>query len=211
METYVCKQCGKEFKPKAKDRITFCSRECAFDFKHDHIKPKIKPEPKKIECVCVICGKRFENNRRCKLCSNECRKELARRKTYKHNYESKALKPHRCKECGLEFIPEYGNKRRSFCSDECMHRSQKRDYHVKARVKNKDLYISHINFDDICKRDKCICQICGVSIDMSLKASHPMSVTVDHIMPLSKGGTHEIDNVQLAHRICNIMKSDKTA
>ena len=93
---------GKNLNQKQKDRITFCSRECAFDFKHDHIKPKIKPEPKKIECVCVICGKRFENNRRCKLCSNECRKELARRKTYKHNYESKALKPHRCKECGLE-------------------------------------------------------------------------------------------------------------
>ena len=33
--------------------------------------------------------------------------------------------------------------------------------------------------------------------------------TIDHIKPISKGGTHTWDNVQLAHFHCNSIKSDK--
>lgn len=55
-----------------------------------------------------------------------------------------------------------------------------------------------------------VCGICGKPIDMSLKAPHPMSVCVDHIIPVSKGGhPSDIDNLQLAHWSCNRAKSDK--
>ena len=33
--------------------------------------------------------------------------------------------------------------------------------------------------------------------------------SIDHIIPISKGGTHQWNNVQLAHRKCNRMKSNK--
>ena len=36
----------------------------------------------------------------------------------------------------------------------------------------------------------------------------PNAPTVDHILPLAKGGTHTWDNVQLAHWSCNSDKSD---
>ena len=35
--------------------------------------------------------------------------------------------------------------------------------------------------------------------------------TLDHIFPLSKGGYHEIYNIQLVHRYCNSMKSNKVS
>lgn len=35
--------------------------------------------------------------------------------------------------------------------------------------------------------------------------------SIDHIKPLSKGGSHTWDNVQLAHRQCNSIKSNKEA
>ena len=55
-----------------------------------------------------------------------------------------------------------------------------------------------------------ICALCGKPVDFSLKAPHPMSATVDHIIPVSKGGhPSDIDNLQLAHRCCNRQKSDK--
>lgn len=55
-----------------------------------------------------------------------------------------------------------------------------------------------------------ICGICGKPVDKSLKYPHPMSATVDHIIPLSRNGDPSaLENLQLAHRCCNRAKSDR--
>lgn len=55
-----------------------------------------------------------------------------------------------------------------------------------------------------------VCAICGKPVDFSLKSPHPLSATVDHIIPVAKGGhPSDITNLQLAHRCCNRQKSDK--
>lgn len=55
-----------------------------------------------------------------------------------------------------------------------------------------------------------VCAICGMPIDRSLRFPNPMSATVDHIIPIIKGG-HPSDpaNLQAAHLICNQMKASK--
>ena len=55
-----------------------------------------------------------------------------------------------------------------------------------------------------------ICGICGKPVDKSIKYPDPMSPTVDHIIPIAAHGDPvSLDNLQLAHRYCNRMKSDK--
>lgn len=55
-----------------------------------------------------------------------------------------------------------------------------------------------------------ICGICGKPVDKTLRSPHPMSATVDHIIPVSKGGhPSDLSNLQLAHRSCNREKSNK--
>ena len=59
-----------------------------------------------------------------------------------------------------------------------------------------------------------ICGICGKPVDMSLKYPHPMSPTIDHIIPVNgpgglRGHPSSLDNLQLAHFSCNRQKSDK--
>lgn len=55
-----------------------------------------------------------------------------------------------------------------------------------------------------------VCGICGKPVDKSLKYPDPLSPSVDHIIPVAKGGhPSDIDNLQLAHWTCNRQKSDK--
>lgn len=56
------------------------------------------------------------------------------------------------------------------------------------------------------------CHICGLPIDYSLPAGHPMSFEVDEIVPVSMGGSpFDRDNVDAAHRICNQRRGNKPA
>ena len=55
-----------------------------------------------------------------------------------------------------------------------------------------------------------VCGICGKPVDFSLKPPHPLSASCDHIIPLTRGGhPTDINNLQLAHRICNMQKKNK--
>lgn len=55
-----------------------------------------------------------------------------------------------------------------------------------------------------------VCGICGKPVDFSIKYPNPLSACIDHIVPVSKGGhPSDIANLQLAHRTCNRLKSDK--
>lgn len=64
---------------------------------------------------------------------------------------------------------------------------------------------------EIYERDGWICQLCGEQVDPNLAYPDAMSASLDHVVPLSRGGAHVRTNVQLAHLICNIRKSDQVA
>lgn len=52
------------------------------------------------------------------------------------------------------------------------------------------------------------CHLCDEQINKSLRFPHPMAATVDHKIPLCRGGTHTWDNVAPAHATCNFQKGD---
>lgn len=68
-----------------------------------------------------------------------------------------------------------------------------------------------IKREDVFEACKWICQICGKSVDKEIKYPNPLSASIDHIVPLSKGGTHTKDNVQLAHFLCNSRKGARVS
>lgn len=53
------------------------------------------------------------------------------------------------------------------------------------------------------------CGICGSELDISVEYPDPLSKSIDHIVPVAKGGAHSQQNLQWAHLRCNIRKSDR--
>lgn len=56
------------------------------------------------------------------------------------------------------------------------------------------------------RRSKPACHICGQPIDYTLEWPDPRSFVVDHIVPIAKGGRHDLSNAAAAHADCNSKK-----
>ena len=73
-----------------------------------------------------------------------------------------------------------------------------------------------ITLHDLFVRDGGKCHICGGDCDWNDRSTKNNRFvagkyypTIDHVVPLSKGGTHSWNNVKLAHFSCNSAKGDK--
>jgi 5-methylcytosine-specific restriction endonuclease McrA len=64
-------------------------------------------------------------------------------------------------------------------------------------------------FYEIAERDRWKCRLCGKRVMRSRPWPDPLSPSLDHIVPLTKGGAHDPSNVQLAHLRCNTAKGNR--
>jgi hypothetical protein len=70
--------------------------------------------------------------------------------------------------------------------------------------------IDDVDVEVLYVRDKGICCLCLKHVNKRLKFPHPMSKSVEHIIPVSKPGSeHSYRNTALAHLICNIRKNNR--
>lgn len=58
-------------------------------------------------------------------------------------------------------------------------------------------------------RDGWVCRLCLQPIDPAVAWPASLSPSVDHVIPLAKGGLHTMANVQSAHLGCNSRKRDR--
>lgn len=214
---FHCKQCGIEYYAKAADRDKYCSRECAF--KDIKAWRRVEAEPyKAAQCVvywpaCDVCGIVFlANNKAQRLCSIACKKEDASRDN-RRRYQSTSNRdrePRSCKCCGHVFAPEYGDKRRVFCSDVCAARDGKRIARkAKKRAGRYGVAYEFVNPIKVFERDGWKCQICGKATPRSKRGKLVSNAPeLDHRIPISKGGAHTYSNTQCACRKCNSMKGN---
>jgi len=122
-----------------------------------------------------------------------------------------------CKECGKTFIGTRTNMK--YCSNECARRMSNRnkDKTRMWRIIDNGNVDKDITLTKLIKRDGSICHICGEKCDrkdyirtqegyFTVGNNYP---SIDHVIPISKGGTHTWENIKLAHHYCNTIKNDK--
>lgn len=82
-----------------------------------------------------------------------------------------------------------------------------REYHRNALLKRRALerqaFIEFVDARAVFTANHGICGICRTPIDPASRWH------LDHVIPLSKGGVHSYDNVQIAHAHCNLAKASK--
>ena len=223
---YTCKYCGKVYHPKSTERNQYCSRECSFagkakkcvtcgkpiiSIQSDYCSDDCKVKPH----ICMNCGIEFMGTGTNGYCSDGCRKEMACSKAYNYakTMHDLNVKPRKCKECGMVFTPEYGAKHRLYCNSGCREKYMRKKhgplYKENRKRQMQEAFIERVSFKSVYFRDKGICQICGQPVPYDKTPENPMGATIDHIVPLSKGGRHMRSNCQLAHRLCNSIKGNK--
>lgn len=214
MPIVACKNCGKQFKPRHRDRMNYCSTVCKVEYKakvrkekeNEREKAKLMAKQSR-KIICIQCGKEVSGNLHKKYCSEKCRYEYDKEtklRRIRAEYVPVPLKQVECVVCGKVFE----TNRRKTCSAKCQKKLNKTTTHRKRARKHGADYVP-VNTRMIFIRDGWICQICGRKTKRTKQGTNDkFAPTLDHRVPISKGGSHTYENVQCACRECNTKKRD---
>lgn len=118
-----------------------------------------------------------------------------------------------CKHCGG--YQRWGLKGR-FCSPKCANAYMAEDHMAMVEAARNALDLPaatgwlHKLFAYLADRDGEQCSLCDEPIDLQSKDTR-WGPSVDHVLPRSRGGSHELTNLALAHRSCNSRKGNRVA
>lgn len=113
-----------------------------------------------------------------------------------------------CVVCGDKFISETTART---CSEPCAEQrfmDQRRAGKHTRRARMKAAFVAHVSPLEIYKRDGWQCWLCLSAIDPHADPQGDHGPSLDHVIPLASGGTHEPANVRAAHRGCNARRSN---
>lgn len=213
-------------------RRRLCSRECAKIRDRERSRERYNKNQteiarrrahlralKKQPLHCVVCGTELPA-RRSKLCSDECVRQ--RRAMQALEWSRRHPEKNRAKAAQWHLanpIRSAANKaawqRRNYAEKvaaknakwKAANRHVLREQQHRRRALQREAYVEPVVRTEIFERDRWKCVLCGRKLDPN--TAYPASdfPTIDHIIPLAVGGTHEPQNVQAACLRCNRAKS----
>lgn len=166
-------------------------------------------DPTPLSCLlyviaCEQCAVVVSRQRSARYCSVSCSRS-AYRLANPERFEYKPRDP-KCITCGGRC--EEGKR----ACDDCREANQRRNrraHDQRRRAAERDANAERVIAERVYARDGWTCGLCLKSVDSMLSWPHPRSASLDHVLPLSKGGTHTYANTQLAHLDCNVAKGDR--
>lgn len=144
---------------------------------------------------CAFCSEAFEPRHSRRVWTQCCSKSCARLLEYEkgtHSFQAK---------------PRYGVMSPEEAASRAAIRREVKTRDRRARLLGVER--EYYTTDTIAERDSGVCHLCDKTVDMGLRWPDLGSASVDHILPLSKGGDDTLANVALACLGCNLSKGNR--
>lgn len=185
----TCLCCSQPFTKRLDSPGIFCSKSCNAKYNNARRPKKIKPELKCLNCEISILPPN-------KFCGHSCSAQ------YNNKLRAPILESKCCPQCNKQFTAKT-----KYCSRQCGWDSKKKPISIEMkRAKNRETYKRYI------ARRKYQTPI-GEDIKalQQFYLNCPPGYEVDHIIPISKGGAHSLENLQYLTKEENRRKSNKLA
>lgn len=154
---------------------------------------------------CKQCSGVFVRQTRWTYCTDECERRFRNEKNARTGV---------CRNCNVASAGKgkyYCAPCRDYRNKETRRAEKKRNRHKRGgnhrqRARIFNVHYEPVNPMKVFARDQWECQLCGHDIDPDLRWPDPRSRSLDHVIPMSKGGPHTYENTQLACLECNTLK-----
>lgn len=112
-----------------------------------------------------------------------------------------------CRICGTVFVSRIPAQ--TDCSDACRRESRRMHHSTRRALLLAASTGEPVIAARIFERDGWQCHICRRRLSPQDVFPHRRAATIDHLIPLSKGGSHEPSNVKTACHACNAGKNNR--
>lgn len=140
--------------------------------------------------ACIICGSTELPVGSRRYCSSACSIVPTRARRAGMSIQAYLARYSVCRGCG-DLIQSTPTSQFRWCTD-C--HAQRQKHGMSAKM--------------LARRDGDSCGECGERVALTIAAPDPQSPSIDRIVPRSRGGSEDPDNLRLVHRVCNQNKGD---
>lgn len=211
----VCSWCQADISDRG-PQSRYCSTQCRIDANHraqlmrrhqDRQKSGLPIPGDLVPCGNPQCFNAAIYSNRRAYCSSKCQQYVQANKHWLGDGPSTRIYFYPCPDCQTLLLSRVRNGSHKVCQPCRVMRNKA----INARKNHarRAAGLSVMSVGDIAKRDGCRCHICHRKIDLNLPGTAKWGPTIEHITPVSLGGTNEPSNLALAHRHCNTARGNR--
>lgn len=194
----------------------FCSRKCNLqnsarlqkERRHAQRKKAGTPVPGElVPCTNPQCANVAVYRYKKAYCSEKCFQYVLSNKHWLGEGPSTRIFFYPCPDCSFPVLHRHSTGTAKVCKNCRVVRNKKINSHNSDA--RRAIGKPKLSVYELAVRDGRRCNICRRKIDLSLSGMAKWGPTIDHILPVSLGGTNDPNNLTLAHRCCNSRRGNR--
>ena len=161
--------------------------------------------------TCAGCRDQFtfvvKRGHKRQFCTKDCHSQSHQNKAVKKKYEStdkrkKSNNKHKKTDKGRASQKRYRQGEKGRLTYLKLNQRQ--------RAIRRNAFIEDVDINVLLTLQGNVCFLCSEPISLDVKWPEPMSLSLDHIVPLANGGLHSYENCSATHLRCNLVKGVKS-